>query len=205
MQQKHDIWTDYEIFATLTYPRNESKRDLWLRSTEDANRFIQKLVRDNAHSYLEYFRAIEPHKDGYPHIHFHIRFGTDFKIRDRHIYLYDYIRDNLIKRAHEIGFGVVDFQCPKFHGAGTLGYVTKYIGKSTSVSRLWQLILNPTFATLDLPSSDGYLEKRPAGTNIWKLISVPILFSLERSEFKWKRIKLASWSRGYANTFKHKV
>lgn len=192
-------WTDYEIFATLTYPRTQSIRDTWLRVTSDTNRFIQTVSRGNS-GYLEYFRVFEPHKDNYPHVHLHIRFGLDYRIRDRDVFIYDHIRKFLKQSSN--GFGNTDFQSPKRRKAGCVGYITKYLGKSTSISRLWQLILNPTFLPSPPSSSDTYPPQCPKGTNIWKLISIPTNHRLLYSTYKWKRIKLASWSRGYIETFK---
>lgn len=188
-----------DVFTTLTYSRNQSPRDTWLRVNSDTNRFLQRVSRKIGD--VEYLRVFEHHKDNYPHIHIHLRFRPEKVIRERDIYLYDvYFRRLKQAWVH----GLSDHQCPKYSHHFPVAYILKYLGKSTSSSRLWAQILN---GKIEPQVNDlGYPIKAQAGKNIWKLISVPIPreCNLLRSRFKWKRIKLMSYSRGYIATFNSK-
>lgn len=185
-----------DVFATLTYSRSKSIRDTWLNVTSDFNRFSQRVQRKIG--YLEYLRVFENHKDNYPHIHAHLRFRDVKNIRERGIYLHDkYFRALKSCWTH----GHTDYQCPKYSNHYPIAYVLKYIGKSTSSATLWQQILNPTFKPYT-PPTDSFPIPAERGENIWKLISIPLSTNLYSSRFKWKRIKLLSWSRGYVATFK---
>lgn len=190
-------WSDRQIFATLTYPRNESIRVRWLSVTMDTNRFIQKIRRDKLFGELEYLRCLEPHKDGYPHAHLHIRF-KNCHIRDRGIYLRDVFRQRL--KEHSSKFGHTDFQCCRNMEFGTIRYIVKYLAKNKGASRLWQLVLGPRIMVPSSVNELGYPLK-PLPYASWKLISIGYKTDLFKSQFKWKKIKLLSWSRGYPSTF----
>lgn len=193
-------YRDKEVFATLTLPRTKSIHDSWKIISKLSNRFIQKIQRQKTVDKVEYLRVLEQHNDGFPHVHFHLRLGTRYPIRDRDKYLTDYWF-KVFKKAGS-GFGHTDFQCPRVNGTNTVRYVLKYISKTTGSRRLWSLILSPSFSYVPPATNDlGYPIKIQKYAS-WKLISEPVNQTLLYSTFKWQKIKLLTWSRGYTDTFK---
>lgn len=196
---QENIYKDSDVFATLTYGRNQSRRDTWIRTTNDSNRFIQRVQRKVGN--LEYLRVLESHKDGYPHIHLHLRFRSGNRLRQNGKFIINH-KFNQLKRQWT--HGLTDFQCPRERTSSInfpLGYVLKYIGKSTSTNTLWSRILNPTFKPTPPSDNNSYPLRPSKGQNIWHYVTMPENQTLLYSTFKLKRIKLLSYSRNYPNTF----
>lgn len=191
-------------FVTLTYARDTySPREAWQRINNDFNRYIQRLRRGKRLRYIklgdvEYLRAYESHKDGYPHVHALILTKQD--IRDRSIYLKEEPRKSFkLAWPH----GLTDAQSPKYKNNGAIGYILKYMSKSSSSGNLWKQILTEN---LTVPSPEvnalGYPLKPPPGENVWKSILIPDQTLLLKCTLKKKRIKLLMWSRHFISEYK---
>ena len=187
------------VFATLTYARDTSRNQTWLRANNDFNRFIQRVKRTYKNQPLEYLRCFEHHRDGYPHTHALLIFS--FNCRDRKHYLVDslyrVLKSNWIH-------GNSDFQSPMQKGNSSINYILKYLGKSSSTSNLWSQILTENYHLKEPKVNDlGYPIKPPPGENVWKLILIPNEVTLLQCTLKWKRIKLLMWSRNFIKEYKN--
>ncbi len=195
----HSLYDSSDVFATLPYSRDKSSRDRWLQCTSDSNRFIQSISRKIGP--VEYLRVLEAHKDNhhFPHLHLHLRFRDGCRIRESGIYLLDEPRAKL---KSSWPHGLSDFQCPRHTGYFPIGYILKYLGKSSSTSSLWQRLLESrdNFKSYT-PDPNVNPIWVPSGDNVWKLISKPTKQTIFFSSFRWKRIKLLSYSRGYVKTY----
>ena len=184
-------------FVTLTYARSSSIRDAWLNINGHCNRYLQRCRRKLGN--CEYLRAYEQHKDGYPHAHLFLIFRDTKNIRDRGKFLQDrYYRTLKSEWTH----GLSDAQSPKYQNHGVIGYILKYMSKSTSSTTLWSKILG-NYAIQEPKVNDlGYPLKPPPGENVWKYVMIKDSEDLLQCTWSWKRIKLLMWSRGFVTEYK---
>jgi REP element-mobilizing transposase RayT len=187
-------------FVTLTYARNASIGQTWLRCTKDTNRYLQRINR-KFNCKVEYLRAFESHKDGFPHVHLLIIFPTEFDIRDNGRYLQ---QSYYMVLKSQWPYGLSDAQSPRSKNNGAIGYILKYLNKSSSSNTLWSKLL-PEGISMRPPEVDGlgYPIKPPPGNNVWKYVLIKDKSTLLYTTLKWKRIKLLMWSRDFTEMFKN--
>jgi hypothetical protein len=191
------------VFITLTYDRSSNVSETWQKTTTDFNRYIQRLRRNKILRTLndfEYLRVFEQHQDGYPHIHAVLLFDPTISLRERDKFVYEKYRRPFKSLWTS---GLSDCQSPKSKGNGIIGYILKYLGKSTSTVTLWSQILGNLTIQEPKVNDLGYPIKPPAGKNVWKYILIPDNHYLLKSTLKWKRIKLLMWSRGFIEKYKN--
>jgi hypothetical protein len=184
-------------FVTLTYERNSSVGNTWKKVSRDTNRYLQRVRRTLGN--IDYLRAFESHKDGYPHVHILILFPVEYNIRNRGKFLHQ----SYYKRLKDAWpHGLSDAQSPLGKGNHSIGYILKYLNKSSSSNNLWSKLLTETHTKEPAVNDLGYPLKPPPGENVWKLILIPDQKLLLKSTLKWKRIKLLMWSRHFVETYK---
>lgn len=149
----------------------------------------------------EYLRVFEPHKDNFPHIHILLRLRSFRTVKDSGIFL----RNEYFSTFKSLwDYGHTDFQCPRYSNFYPIGYILKYLGKSTSTSRLWATILDPSTCQDRVATNElGYPIKPPKGENVWREVLIKDKSYLLYSTLKIKKIKLCTWSRGFTDTFKN--
>lgn len=106
---------------------------------------------------VDYFRAFEPHKSGYPHMHvfYMMRFSKDLQTRLRHLWNLKY---ELGTKRQGIHFREVRSSSDGSFSSGSIskmrGYVMKYVGKSLFPSPTdpdYDYIFGEKHVTLKLP------------------------------------------------------
>lgn len=136
------------IFATLTYARSKPSEEIWKTVSHDFNRYIQRIRRGKSRSIIsmpplfaehrwEYFRCVEKHKDGYPHVHVLLQSKGVFPVFEK-AYIQNPLR-NFLKTSWT--FGLSDFQVPRARSIGQLTYIMKYISKNKTTKTVWRKIL----------------------------------------------------------------
>ncbi len=183
------------VFATLTYNPNQSKRDAWLSSTSDYNRFIQRLKRN--FDSCQYLKVIEPHQNGYPHIHALLLFDKLSYSSDGSRYL---PHDVFQKLKSTWTIGLSDYQSPRGSGNSLVSYVLKYLTKTSASKRLWSLILGTLNYGAIIPTTDNDFIRPPPYAG-FKHILIPKEHFIFHSTLQTKRIKLLSWSRNFIPTY----
>ena len=201
------------IFATLTYSRDNPKEEIWQNVSSNFNRWIQRIRRGRSRAILglpplykahqwEYFRCIESHKDGYPHIHVLLQSrGSPYLVTNRE-FIYKPLRDYL---KSSWTFGLSDFQVPKARSVGQLTYIMKYISKNKTCKTVWRKIyeLQETqlagassvlLLALTVPLGMADVVVRPVRIQshaVTKTISLGTIWSQQAN------IKLLTWSRNF--------
>lgn len=192
------------IFVTSTYAPGQSVTGTWLRCSIHFNRFVGRLRRKIGN--CEYVRVIERHKTHpYPHFHSLLLFPTlTFSVENSRYF--DDRFYQLLQRQWTHGFS--KFEPPRHSGYFPIGYILKYISKSTSANTLWHRLLNNSIS--DTPQEQpGDRYKIQPGTNVYyqvKFNSNPqctIDDSLVNADFKLKKVKVLHWSRGFIEAFKN--
>lgn len=184
------------VFTTLTYPQDNNIREKWSLLNKDTNRYVQRVRRTI--DACDYLKAYEIHKSGYPHCHILFIF--------KH---YDYPSNNtrwlptdvFSKLKSAWPHGLSDHQQPLTHSNyGSLKYILKYTTKGSD-SHLWQKLL-PLSTEITPPNLNelGYPIKKPAYAK-YKFLSTPVDRYLFYSTFKWNKIKLLTWSRGFVKEY----
>ena len=177
------------IFATLTYRRTYTLEDAWKRSSKDFNRFLQKYRRlHNTH--VQYFRVIEEHKDGYPHVHSLLQF-PDARIRVSNS---RYFESTLYKKWKSLWLsGHSDYQKPRNGPERAIPYLMKYLLKNQTAKTVWKKILADSVSTTlqEEVSPATNVEKSSLGLH-QDDSSDSILSSTHLNG-----VKLCSWSRNF--------
>ena len=121
------------VFATYTYERNNTIPESWERVSKDFNRYIQNVRRLHTHK-VQYLRAVEVHKDGYPHLHAVLRFRSPLRVNNSR-----YFDSKLYSKWKSLWRGgLSDFQPPRSKRHPIL-YIIKYASKeSHTVKTLWK-------------------------------------------------------------------
>ncbi len=181
------------MFTTLTFARDTSIRDTWLRVNETTNRFTQRVRRTI--DYCEYLKTYEVHQDGYPHVHVLFLFRNLQYPSDNSRWL---PADVFTKLKSAWTHGLSDHQSPtRSSGYSPLKYILKYVSKTSSSSHLWGLLLgNSTTISQPQENSLGY-PIHPPKYAAYHTLLVPHEQKLLVTTLKTKRIKLISWSRGF--------
>jgi hypothetical protein len=200
------------VFATLTYQRSNPPEVLLGKVSRDFNRWIQEFRRLNGyrrssapktldlnncylpskkipHQSIEYFRSIELHKDGYPHLHVLLQWPHAPLSCHNGRYF-----EAILYRRWKTSWkhGLSDFQPPRKIGVHQLTYIMKYISKNVTCNTVWKKIL-------ESPTRDAASVTKPKS-------SVPSFGSQESStisaspvylQTSKSRIKLLTWSRNF--------
>lgn len=187
------------VFVTLTYRRELDCNITWSRVPKDYNRWVQRMRRKHR-CRIEYFRSVEKHQDGYPHIHCLIQF-PDARIKVHNLEYFDVILYRKWKDWWP--HGLSDFQVPKSKAVGQLTYIMKYITKNSTVKTVWKKIyaLNVDKVTTtskeatDVSAGEESKNSTVAVTNT--ISSSTTLLTSKRSTLQHCGIKLLTWSRSF--------
>lgn len=182
-------------FATLTYVRDSSTEDTWAQVTKNFNRFIQRYRRLHNQN-IQYIRAIESHKDGYPHIHVLIQHpAADLRITNR-----KYFDRRLYGQWKGLWpHGLSDFQVPRRKSVGQLRYILKYINKNATCKTVWKKILpasTPSGHTSETQTMTTSQSADNAATP-WTTSDPSNQNTEELHPTHFFGIKLLSWSRHF--------
>ncbi|NIR86942.1 hypothetical protein GWO13_04935 [Candidatus Bathyarchaeota archaeon] len=113
------------VFATLTYERTKPISELWTSVSRDFNRYIQRVRRIHGHS-VAYLRAIEAHKDNYPHVHVILQHSKVLAVNNGRYF----DRDIYGKWRKAWTHGLSDYQVPRIKRY-PIFYLLKYVQKDT--------------------------------------------------------------------------
>ncbi len=189
MVEERTVAALHPYFATLTFnpDKFENSSQAWLQVSSHTNRFIQKFRRTTGFD-VHYLSAFESHKSFYPHVH--LLLLLDQESLNPKPYVADHIRDPFrLAWTH----GHTDIQQPYRGGiAGCLGYVLKYIIKTTSANRLWTRILSGQETQQD---AQGQPHKKPAYAAWHYVPRRHCQCRLTHCKLTYSRVKILNWSR----------
>ena len=199
----HSRLTRNAVFTTLTFARDTDIRNTWLICNVTTNRYVQR-VRRTVDS-CDYLKVYEIHKDSYPHVHILFLF--------KHLnYNYNNTRwlphDVYQKLKSSWTHGLSDHQSPIARtDYSALSYILKYVSKTSSTKHLWQLLLANTTENYEPELNENGYPIKQAPYAAYHVLLIPDTRRLDRTDIRYKRIKLVTWSRGfiqtYLNTIKH--
>lgn len=179
----------YPYFLTCTYSRDLTASKTWKRSFRDTSEFFYKLRRSPWCDKLEYARAFEYHKDGYPHIHAMFIINRCYYSGNK--FIFEPYR-GFIKSLWN--HGLVDIQSPRVKGLGILNYALKYVSKGGGASYLWTRILHGYCDPFTNVHDDQlYVPKY----SHWWYEPVCTDTNMLRSKIKYRKHKLLTWSRSF--------
>ncbi len=199
------------VFGTLTYkrlygegssyvPRDHEDGLLRLNGfsrnvSKDFNRFVQRFRRLNQ-KHIGYFRSIELHKDGYPHIHVLFQFDSAC-LSVYHNRFFDSILYHRWKRCWQ--HGLSDFQPPRKHGVHQLTYIMKYISKNATSKTVWKKLYPQSVSSVtniqdvsSCPTPSSTIT--PSQVKTTSKSTIPSVYLVLNST---NRLKLLSWSRNF--------
>ncbi len=160
--------------------------DTWKTASQDFNRFHQRFKRLHNQT-VGYFRVVESHSDGYPHIHALMQFPSACIRVNNSIY---FDRPLYAKWKALWTRGHSDYQKPRRSGIGTLSYLMKYLLKNTTATTVWSKVLQsaPHAPVRSMSQADT------VGTPVQ---STPATASLNLFSTHLHGVKLATWSRNF--------
>lgn len=161
----------------------------WRTLSKNYNRYIQRFRRQFPLSDIQYIRAIEAHKDGYPHIHEILQFKNSLNVKDAR-----YFDPELFRRFKGLwSHGLSDYQPPRGDKQPIL-YLIKYISKSSNSHRtIWKKMLK----NIQLPKSQDARNQNTT-TQCQDILSAnAVKFALTDLNCKKYKLRQLSWSRKF--------
>ena len=138
MFPSHDLALRIEftrhVFGTLTYSRDLPVDERWSGISKDFNRYLQKIRRLH-NTKLDYFRVVEKHRDGFPHIHVLLQWeNASIRVDNSR-----YFDKSLYQKWRLLWqHGHSDYQKPRRASLGTLTYILKYLIKNQTQRTIWK-------------------------------------------------------------------
>ena len=211
-----DIILQRHLFATLTYARNGSCDEYWKKCSMDFNRYIQRVRRGRKatgkkrryfYPDIAYFRSVEQHRDGFPHIHILLQYHDNLVRSYFHhttrsgrsskkVYYIDSQYRDFLKSCWTAGH--TDYQVPHAKAIGQLTYIMKYISKNSTTKTVWRKILagtvdSPNIVKSQLQNNNAAVESSMEKERTLSKASPTVA----TNPISYQNIKLLSWSRNF--------